>query len=357
MIEYAGDQSVGAREHYPFVTRTLIELYRGGELSSVRSLMVEPVYGHVGRVAYNDGSVRMFRNMNLGLNAQGASEISKDKGYTKYFLERLGYQTPRGKTFLLPRYVELIDKNLGRHHFKGYALADQVLDYVASELGYPCFVKPNDGSQGRGVTRCENADDITATIDSYQQERIPVLLVERAVMYPDYRVVVLRDHVVACYRRHPLTVIGNGTSTIRQLLHERQEHLAQRGRKVLLDLLDPRIAKKLAQAGYGLDDVPLHGTNVAIYDVANLSAGGEAEDYTDRMHPHWRDLCVRIVADMGLQLCGVDLACADIEHFDAPYSILETNAAPGLDNYAATGERQARIVRDLLKEVFNQRAT
>ncbi len=58
---------------------------------------------------------------------------------------------------------------------------------------------------------------------------------------------------------------------------------------------------------------------------------------------------------MGLQLCGVDLACADIEQPDAAYSILETNAAPGLDNYAATGERQATIVRELLKEVFNQR--
>ncbi len=220
------------------MTRTLLDLYRQSELPAVHSIVIEPVYGHVGRIEYDNGSVRMFRNMNLGLNAQGASEISKDKGYTKFFLERLGYQTPPGKTFLLPNYVELIDKNLSRHHFKAYARIEQVLDYTATELGYPCFIKPNDGSQGRGVTRCENADDITAVIATYQRERIPVLLAERAVTYPDYRVVVLRERVVACYRRHPLAVVGNGRSTIRHLLQERQAQFARQGRKVLLDLQD-----------------------------------------------------------------------------------------------------------------------
>ena len=212
MNEQRIDAPIEARTHYPFVTRSLIDLYSHGELPAVRSVMVEPVYGHVGRLEYDDGSVRMYRNMNLGINAQGASEISKDKGYTKHFLQRLGYQTPQGKTFLLPSYVELIDKNLGRQGFTAYERVEQVQQYIASEIGYPCFIKPNDGSQGRGVTRCEDAEDIAAVIAVYQSERIPVLLAEQAIHYPDYRVVVLRDRVVACYRRHPLSIIGDGTA-------------------------------------------------------------------------------------------------------------------------------------------------
>jgi D-alanine-D-alanine ligase-like ATP-grasp enzyme len=347
-----GVEPIEARPHYPFVTRTLLDLMRQGELPAVRSLLIEPIYGHVGRIEYADGSVRMFRNMNLGLNAQGASEISKDKGYTKYFLERLGYHTPPGRTFLLPDYVALIDQHLGRHHFTAYERVEQILDYVNDEIGYPCFVKPNDGSQGRGVTRCDNDDDVLATVAAYGRERIGVLLVEQAVPYPDYRVVVLRDRVVACYRRYPLSVVGNGVDAVKALLDQRQRHLEQAGRKVVIDVGDPRLAKKLAQAGYGLDAVPAQGVSIPLHDVANLSAGGEAEDFTERMHPYWRDVCVRLVADMGLVLCGVDLACADIERPDAAWSILETNAAPGLDNYAASGARQAVIVRDLLKEVL-----
>ena len=55
----------------------------------------------------------------------------------------------------------------------------------------------------------------------------------------------------------------------------------------------------------------------------------------------------------GLTFAGVDLACSDIRSADADYSVIEVNAAPGLDHYAAVGERQARIVRDLYARVLN----
>ena len=48
-------------------------------------------------------------------------------------------------------------------------------------------------------------------------------------------------------------------------------------------------------------------------------------------------MCVVITADMGLDFCGVDLACANIESAQAEYSILEINDSPSLANYATTG--------------------
>ena len=105
---------------------------------------------------------------------------------------------------------------------------------------------------------------------------------------------------------------------------------------------------------YSLEDVPAEGEEVAIYDVANLSAGGTSEDFTDRIHPYWRDLCVNIANAVGLKFCGVDLACADITAPQGSYSILETNATfTGLDNFARSGERPAQIVRELFRAVFN----
>lgn len=63
---------------------------------------------------------------------------------------------------------------------------------------------------------------------------------------------------------------------------------------------------------------------------------------------------MRVTAEMGLQLCGVDLACADITDPAAGYSILELNAAPGLDNFAAIGPGPAATVRALYQTIFNE---
>ena len=92
-----------SKPHYPFITKLLIDLFNEGELPNIVSVDVEPTYGYVGRMTYRDGAVRFFRGSSMGINRLGASEVARDKGYTKYFLDRLGYRTPTGRVFLLPR--------------------------------------------------------------------------------------------------------------------------------------------------------------------------------------------------------------------------------------------------------------
>jgi D-alanine-D-alanine ligase-like ATP-grasp enzyme len=96
------------------------------------------------------------------------------------------------------------------------------------------------------------------------------------------------------------------------------------------------------------------GRNFQLLDVSNLSKGGESEEFTDKIHKKWKELSVAITKDMGLKLCGVDLACSDLESPDSDYSILEINSTPGLDNYAASGGEQFKRVRDLYKKIFNE---
>jgi hypothetical protein len=45
--------------------------------------------------------------------------------------------------------------------------------------------------------------------------------------------------------RVPLSVIGNGTDTIRQLLDTKQQEFIQSGRDTIIDITDPRILSKL----------------------------------------------------------------------------------------------------------------
>ena len=344
----------GPKDHYPFVTKLLIELYGSGDLPNVASLQVEPVYGYTGRIVYHDGNVRFFRGTSAGMNRLGASEVAKDKDYAKFFLESLGFETPPGRVFLFPRFVQIIDRNLGRFGFTDFAVCEGALDYISKSLGYPCYLKPNDGSQGRGIEFCTTPAEVQEAMDRYASEGAMKVLVERAVPFPDYRVVVLGEEVISCYLRKPMCLVGDGVSTIQELFAGRQREFVANGRDTIINAADSRIDKELRRRGWNRETVLNAGRVWQVYQVSNLSVGGDSEDYSALIDPRWKQLCVEITAAMGLRFCGVDLACEDIRCGDSAYSILEINAAPGLDNYAASGPTQAGLVRELYRRVFNE---
>ncbi|GAB4190101.1 MAG: hypothetical protein OHK0022_02680 [Roseiflexaceae bacterium] len=340
--------------HYPLIIRALIELYRAGELPDLASVEVEPEYGVVARLVHRNGLVRFMRGAVTDINGYGTAKIARDKGYTKFFLQRLGYCTPAGKVFLMPSYITTIDRRLRRATLGEYAHIEQIAEYVDRQVGYPCYLKPNDGSQGRGVVRCLDQQEVWETLQQYKRGSVTTVLVEQEVRMPDYRVVVYGDEVIACYLRRPLVVVGDGAASLRELLARRMAEFAARGRDVRLKLEDRRIASRAAHYGYTLDSVLPEGQCFQVFDASNLSLGGEAEDVLGNLHPRWKDLCCEVAHAMGMQLCGVDLACTDLGDPEAPYSILELNASPGLDHYVEIGPAQRGRVYDLYRRLFNE---
>jgi D-alanine-D-alanine ligase-like ATP-grasp enzyme len=331
----------------------LIELFNEGSLSNVQSLNVEPSYGYAGQLLYKNGAVRYYKNSCLGINNLGAAEIAKDKGYAKYFLDSLGYSTPKGKVYLLPFFLDEIKKSSKKYQHQCFDTIDDLPDYIEKELSYPCFIKPNDESQGRGASKCTCRNDLNDIIDEYQRSKIKLLLVEEFICFPDYRIVVFNNKIISCYLRKPLSVTGDGTTTIAQLLHNKQESFLAQERSTKINIQDKRIIKNLSRKQMTLETIPKINEVVILQDVSNLSAGGTAVDCSINIHKYWQDLSIRITKDMGLILCGVDLACSDIENPNGTYSVLEINAAPGLDNYAATGNEQRLAVKKLYQEIVN----
>lgn len=258
------------QSHYPFISQLLLDLFAQGELPNVASITVEPKYGHVGRIVYYNGSVRLYRNARIGINGNGTAEVIRDKAYTKFFLQTLGYATPRGETFLLPSYFVQTTTRLLQLGGRVDPTTDTLYSYLSSELGYPCYIKPNAHSQGRGVYKCLDEDEVAAVVARYQAAGVSVFLVEEAIPYPDYRVVVLRDAVVACYLRKPLVIVGDGAQSVQALLAATQARYQAAGRTITIKLDDPRIATKLGQQGYTLDSVLPAGAPCQVYDISNL---------------------------------------------------------------------------------------
>lgn len=303
---------------------------------------LEPRFRYVGQITTPSGKKRYFRNTCFDLNPLGASEMAKDKDYANYFMRLMGYPVIPGEAF----YSDEICKNT-----RSKRNIDAAYRY-AVKIGFPVIVKPNSLSQGKGVSKVWNKKEFyRAAHFALTHDR--VFLVQQVVSGHDYRIVVLDDRVISAYERLPLSVIGNGRSTILQLLQKKQREFVRTGRDTVINTEDFRIRAKLKQQKLDMDSVIPKGETIHLLDNANLSTGGDAVDVTEAIHPAFKRIAVQLTRDMNLRLCGVDLMINGlINEKPGEYWVLEINAAPGLDHYATGGRKQERVVLAMYEEVL-----
>ncbi len=343
--------------HYPYVTRSILRLLDAGRLSNVVSVDIEPRYGYTTRLTYADGSHRITYGNDLGLNTGASCDLSKDKGHSKFMLRTMGIKCPKGDEFLLPWWAERIGPSQLSKGNTQLRTVSEAPTYIDQELGYPAYVKPVDGSKGSMIYVVSTCTELQDVFDLYEEKKVRVALVEEPINMPDYRVVVLDGELISAYERIPLRVVGDGVSTIRQLIENLQQQYVIEGRDTLLDATDDRITKYLARKALTINSVPNRNDIVTLVHVSNLSAGGTSIDITQLVHPHWANLAARVAKGFNLRLLGLDLACEDITDPEADYSVIEPNAAPGLDHYASSGDAQKEIVDDLYTSVLNTMST
>ena len=307
---------------------------------------IEPEWGVAGQITFRDGKKRYFRYNTLDLNPVGSSDIAKDKDYANLFMKRMGYPVVSGKAFYSKEWCEMIGSKRNIHAAYAYA----------RKLGFPVIVKPNEGSHGTGVFLVRTKREFMRAMQFiFKHDR--VALVQRVVRGRDYRIVVLDSKVISAYERIPLSVVGDGSSSIQELLKKKQKRFRGGGRDTRIRLDDIRIAHKLGLQKLALRSVPERGKRIYLLDNANLSSGGDAVDVTKPIHSEFKKLAVKLTRDMGLRLAGVDLMVAgDIRQKLKKYWILEINAAPGLDHYVKTGSAQEKIVENLYLKVLKSMA-
>ncbi|QOL14493.1 cyanophycin synthetase [Dickeya dianthicola] len=328
----------------PFVSALL------SEIAPTLGIQIEfePEFKFVGEITFPDGKKHLFKNTNLNLNTSASSAIAQDKSYTKYFLQKKGFNVPQGKTF----FSKALNKKLAPENRRGIEDAKQ----FAGALGFPVFVKPNNLSQGAGVTKVYEMQSMSA-ICRHIFSRTDVLLVEQECRGRDYRVVVLGDTVISAYERFPLAVYGDGIQTVQQLLVTAQQTLPLRGRpRSQIIPHDPRIDIKLADLGLSRKNILPAGQQIFLLDNANLSTGGTSVECTDTIHQSFAALAIAATASLGLHLAGVDIICRDLctDAGTQPWNIIEINSVPGLNNYAALGPHQLARVKALYRTILLQ---
>ncbi|OYW10990.1 MAG: cyanophycin synthetase, partial [Planctomycetales bacterium 12-60-4] len=178
---------------------------------------------------------------------------------------------------------------------------------AAVEIGLPVVVKPQDGSQGRGVAcNLQTREQVVAAyhVASARYDRI---LVEEYAPGADYRLLIINQRLVAAARREPPLVTGDGRRTVAELVAEvnldprRGEDHATALSKIPLDTTANGV---LAEQGLAPGSVPAAGQIVLLRRNANLSTGGSATDVTDLVHPEVTARAIDAVRMVGLDIAG-----------------------------------------------------
>ncbi|MFQ6004545.1 MAG: cyanophycin synthetase [Woeseia sp.] len=220
---------------------------------------------------------------------------------------------------------------------------------MAERIGFPVVVKPLAGNHGRGVSINLNTGDEVESAFDKAREHGPNVIVESYLEGHDHRLLVVNGELVAASKRVPGHVVGDGRHTIEQLVDivNRDPRRGVGHEKVLTRLeLDHQADRLLTKLGYDHDTVPNNGEVVYLRKTANLSTGGTAIDVTDTIHPDNREMAVRAIKAIGLDIGGVDFLTKDItESFrETGGGICEVNAGPGFRMHVAPRDGTPRDV-------------
>lgn len=245
-------------------------------------------------------------------------EIACDKEDTKYLLEQAEIEVPRGDI-------------IGR---------ESSLAEACRYVGFPLVVKPVGGNHGRGITvNIKNYEDALVAFHTAKNVSTKVII-EKFITGEDYRLLVINNVLVAAAKRTPAHIIGDGKSTIIELVEEVNQD-PRRGyghENVLTKITINELTKTILDAkGYTEDSVPKNGEKVILKDTANLSTGGTAEDVTDIVHPSNVSMAERISKIIDLDICGIDIMTTDISKplEETGGAVLEVNAGPGFRMHLA----------------------
>ena len=258
-----------------------------------------------------------------------AVDIAGNKHATKKLLGDMGVPVPKGYRI---RELDELEASLG-------------------SIGFPVVIKPVDGNHGKGATIGINSIEEARTAFEKAKEYSRWVIVEKQLEGADFRALVVNNQLIAVAERIPAHVIGDGKSTIQELIDATNAD-PRRGyghEKVLtLIEIDNQTQRCVKAKGYTLESVLPKDETLYLKSTANISTGGTAIDRTDEVHPENVFLFERIARIIGLDVAGIDIMASNVSEplSESGGGIIEVNAAPGFRMHLSPSEGIGRNVAE-----------
>lgn len=187
-------------------------------------------------------------------------------------------------------------------------------------------VKPTDSLRGQGVhLGIDNREDFFKAFASVSERRSKRVLVEQFYRGAERRCLTVDGKFVAATNRRPASVVGDGTSTISDLVAEKN---IDRPLAHYPLVVDEDTVQYLAEQGFSPESVPDSGVRVNIARGIQLGRGGDAVDATEELTEEEIEFVEKAARALpGGRLIGMDVLFSRSPG-DDPSRILELNSNP-----------------------------
>jgi D-alanine-D-alanine ligase-like ATP-grasp enzyme len=290
--------------------------------------------GHRGEIfSISNGHRTHVFNRTLGdLTSPAANAIVEDKHLTKTVLKSAGVHTPAG-IIVDSGQTPLIEKFLSHHSGKRFV------------------VKPYNGSMGQGVHTNLLAEQVLEIIAQLKNVRI---LVEEHIHGEEFRALVVDERCVAIYRRHGAYVVGDGRSSIRNLIEEKNKiRKINPNLEAKLIRIDASVISFLARSDLTLDTVPSEEQKISLSGAANIALGGDPLEVTAEANPILTEVAQQACSAIGIPIAGLDLILKHDEGQELCY-VLEMNQRPhiGSHSFPLDGPGQGNCVAEAIIDYY-----
>lgn len=285
---------------------------------------------HFLKLSYKDHT-EFVRNGNMtSKDTQISYFIMENKTVTKKILHEQGYEVPQGGEY------QTIEEALG--NFEKYK-------------GQSIVVKPKSTNYGLGISVFKNPPSRESYTEALEIafEEDDAVLVEEFVAGTEYRFFVLDGEVGAVLLRVPANVIGDGQSTIDELIDKKNaDPLREENHRGPLAIIEKGSieALMLKEQGYTFDSVLEKDEQVFLRENSNISTGGDSIDFTTEMNESYNAVAVGIAEALDVRVTGIDLIIPDYEtpstKTNPGYSCIEANFNPAMNMHAYVTKGEGR---------------
>lgn len=198
-------------------------------------------------------------------------------------------------------------------------------------------IKPNSTNFGIGITILkQNIDQQLynrALEIAFENE--DTVLIEYFFDGDEYRFFVIGNKVEAILKRIPANVIGDGSSSIRELVKiKNKDPIRGRGYRTPLEKIKLEEAESifLKTQHLNFDSIPSKDEQIFLRENSNISTGGDSIDFTDEIHQSYKDIAIKAAKALKVEITGLDMMIKDITLPASKdnYTIIELNFNPAI---------------------------
>ena len=166
-----------------------------------------------------------------------------------------------------------------------------------------------------------------------REEENNEVIVEQFIVGEEHRLLVVGDKVLAASRGETVQIVGDGVSTVEQLIDSQVNTDPRRGleeefplEKIILSE-QGNIVLEIQKQGFEVHSVPDKGKVIIVQRTGNM-----ANDVTDDVHPQVADMAILAAKVVGLDIAGIDFVTPDVSRplQEVHGAVVEVNAGPGL---------------------------